>query len=406
MDNRHSHRAGESFLVRWRGRVEGPLSVEEIEGRLENGQLGMLSQIKLGDDWVSLRRFFQGVGETKAVVKNPLILSRPSQAERPPAPSSDDGLLTARPARVPLRERILTAHGMAFACLAMVAGGLFAAIHFSNNARETQVPVKHAPAASASPRVSTTNAAPSGSNQVTQSSAGTNAPNADATASKTEVNGGSPALPPLPANESRTFRLKDLTEQVGTILNADEKGIIIRSDTGKLSARIPWISFDMEALAREPKVIAYHRDRVAAAEAAERAKAVAEEHARRRAEFIARQEELIDQAIQSMGWKEVRNGYLNGWGAEVTIGRIFDVVSSNTAQWSAVRLASSDLQRYTHYRVEAVWRNQYKQRVAVRFLVPANGSGFILNGCFLDGSRMADGPFINSIKVIWNEKNQ
>ena len=299
------------------------MSLEEIDRRLENGQIGMLSQIKIGEDWVSLRGFFQGLGETKAVTQTPLILSRPSQSGLPPSPPSDDSLLTDRSVRSPRRQSVFTVRGIALACIVMVVGGLFAAIHFSKKSDETITPVSHAPTASTSPPASITNAAASGSNQVTQSSTGTNARNADATATNTEVNSGRPALPPLPANESRAFRLKDLTEQVGTILNVDDKGIIIRSDTGKLSARIPWISFDMETLAREPKVIEYHQARVAAAEAAARAKAVAEEQARRRAEFIARQDELIDQAIQSMGWKEVRNGYLKGWGTEVNIGRGF-----------------------------------------------------------------------------------
>ncbi len=36
MDNLYSRHEGQGFYVQWRGRVEGPLALEEIERRLEN----------------------------------------------------------------------------------------------------------------------------------------------------------------------------------------------------------------------------------------------------------------------------------------------------------------------------------------------------------------------------------
>lgn len=70
MDSLYSRHLGQEFYVQWRGRVEGPLPLEEIERRLENGQLGMLSQIKVDDTWVSIRQFFQECEATRQIVRS------------------------------------------------------------------------------------------------------------------------------------------------------------------------------------------------------------------------------------------------------------------------------------------------------------------------------------------------
>ena len=98
---------------------------------------------------------------------------------------------------------------------------------------------------------------------------------------------------------------------IGSILQVDDKGIIIKLDTG-LIARNAWSKFDIEALVREPKVIEYQQAkekaqrlqeeaRVAAVAAVERAKAAAEERARVLAETRERQDKTLDQTIQSSG---------------------------------------------------------------------------------------------------------
>ena len=47
------------------------------------------------------------------------------------------------------------------------------------------------------------------------------------------------------------------------------------------------------------------------------------------------------------------DGYLKAWGNEVKIGEIFQVVSSNSARWTAAKLASNEAERYTYYLVES-----------------------------------------------------
>lgn len=48
-----------SHFIRWRGRTEGPLSLEEIERRLANHEIGMLHEIQHDGSWTALREFFE-----------------------------------------------------------------------------------------------------------------------------------------------------------------------------------------------------------------------------------------------------------------------------------------------------------------------------------------------------------
>ena len=46
-----------SFLIRWQGRVIGPLTQEEVERRLTANEIGMLHEIQFNGSWMSLRMF-------------------------------------------------------------------------------------------------------------------------------------------------------------------------------------------------------------------------------------------------------------------------------------------------------------------------------------------------------------
>lgn len=226
-----------------------------------------------------------------------------------------------------------------------------------------------------------------------------------------------PERPPaaLPENEDRTFRLKDQTEHLGRILHADAKGLVIKLKTGRPTSRIPWTQFDPVALAGEPKIIAYRKAveeeqkaaelaRLAAAAAAENARLAALERAKQLAEARARQEKLLDQSIKNYGWKRVHAGYLRGWGNAVSIGQIFAVVAPG-AVWSANKLAENDSQRYDYYLVEANWTNTEGKKVAMQYLVDADGSGFRLHGCFVSGVRLDDNAtFLTAVKEIYEKK--
>jgi rubrerythrin len=48
----------ESFLIRWRGRQEGPYTAAVIEAKLAANQIGMLHEISHNDQWVTLRDYF------------------------------------------------------------------------------------------------------------------------------------------------------------------------------------------------------------------------------------------------------------------------------------------------------------------------------------------------------------
>src|SRR5271170_1793028 len=49
-----------TFLIRWRGRQEGPYTAAVIEGKLAANQIGLLHEISHNGQWVTLREFFAG----------------------------------------------------------------------------------------------------------------------------------------------------------------------------------------------------------------------------------------------------------------------------------------------------------------------------------------------------------
>ena len=440
MDNLYSSPADQGFYVKWRGRVEGPMSLAEIERRLENGQLGMLSQIRVDDTWVSVRQFVQECEPTRHIVQDEAALSRSSNLPLTPTSSTKVFFTTVESLPTIPVQRYWVSFRIALLCIFVLTGAVVVTYRIFTKARIDGAQGNSTNPASVSSGALTTNAPTSGSNQIAQVSTGTNnvtpgsissqvlltnaaasgsnlvaqlapvtnVPNVAATNAKKIV------LLPLPSNVSRAYRLTDMTELVGIIIQVDDKGIIIKLGSGKLT-RNPWHNFDIEALAREPKVNEYQQTkekaqrqqeeaRVAAVAASERAKAAAEERARVLAEARERQDKILDQTIQSKNWKRVSDGYLKAWGNEVKIGEIFQVVSSNSARWTAAKLASNEAERYTYYLVESVWSNDSGQRVEVQFLVDADGSSFRLHGCFLSGKKMPDGPFMSAIKDIWDKK--
>lgn len=462
----HSLQDSQGFYVRQRGRVEGPFSLSEIERSLDNGQIGMLSQIKVDDTWVSIREFFEKCPnnqensqneEAQSISKHlPLnpedeteIVFPPMLKVNTPQNSPDKRTLSGlKIASIFAIFTVVLATCVTFGFKVLVKPRTEVTQVNSTNptssssaALTTNTPATGSNSAillppdsrfpnqtnsnntvSASSEALTTNTAASGSNSAILRPPDTMVSNAAPTSTEKAV------LSPLPANEIRMYRLKDMTELIGSVFNVDDKGIVFKFATGKLSTRIKWESIDIETLTREPKVIEYlkakerarkseearraeqarraEEARAAAIAEAERAKAAAEERARALTEYRKKQDRLIEQTIASMSWKLVSEGYLKGWGNEVKIGRVFQVVSSNTVRWSAAKLAANEEERYTHYLVESEWKNDSGQRVTVQFLVDADGSSFRLHGCFVNGTKLPDGPFLRSVKEIWEEKRK
>jgi hypothetical protein len=55
-----------TFLIRWRGRQEGPYTAAAIEAKLAANQIGLLHEIAHNGQWVTLREFF---AEREAVIR-------------------------------------------------------------------------------------------------------------------------------------------------------------------------------------------------------------------------------------------------------------------------------------------------------------------------------------------------
>ncbi|MGB7747750.1 MAG: hypothetical protein WBN75_10735 [Verrucomicrobiia bacterium] len=55
-----------TFLIRWRGRQEGPYTAAVIEAKLAANQIGLLHEISHNGQWVTLRDFF---AEREAVIR-------------------------------------------------------------------------------------------------------------------------------------------------------------------------------------------------------------------------------------------------------------------------------------------------------------------------------------------------
>lgn len=221
---------------------------------------------------------------------------------------------------------------------------------------------------------------------------------------------------PLPENETRTFVLKTDEEITGRVFSVRTNGVVIKRESGAFTLRIPFEKFAAE-IEWEPKVIAFRAEqiarekedeerRIAAIKAAAEAKAKAEVAEAERAQAMAARraslDRTLDTAIRIHGTSVVRRGYLRAWGSNVTIGEIFEVVAPS-ASWTASKVAETDSQRYSHYLVEATWRNDSLDRVNMQYLVDTIGD-FRLHGCFINGKNVPDSQFILIVKEIWNEK--
>lgn len=429
-----------TYLIRWRGRIEGPLTLEQIDSRLAAGQLGMLTQIQLNGQWITLRQFYKSPAAAEDL---------PMEQPSPPAPQADpinfpqlsDKIAFSPLSKSSTTNRVLVASfGVIVLCL---LAGYFGFVRpkqkqssstADGNQSSTNItlqptsppPLTNDTALPIPPINEIATSAPTVSNvPIVSSDPLTNKPPHVVDISNSIPSEVASSLPPLPEHEPRLFCLKNNSNYLGSIFHVDGKGLIIKLTSGKLTSRLPWDLFDEAALAREPKVLAIkkaqeaarlaaeqaiiaaaeaaEKARIAAAEAAEKARAEKAEAERLLAEYRNRQDNLIDDSIRKLGWKSITRGYLKAWGDQVTIGEIFSVVAPS-AQWSAGKLASNESERYSHYLVEAKWINDNGERVAMQYLVTADGSNFHLHGCFVAERKLPDLQFLLAVKEIWQRK--
>lgn len=68
MSNRLDTSSGDNpaFLLRWRGRQEGPYTAEALEAKLASNQVGLLHEVLHNGRWVTLREYF---AEREAVLR-------------------------------------------------------------------------------------------------------------------------------------------------------------------------------------------------------------------------------------------------------------------------------------------------------------------------------------------------
>ena len=50
-----------SFLLRWRGRQQGPFTLAQIERKLAENEIGMLHEIQVGAEWVTLKSWIEKI---------------------------------------------------------------------------------------------------------------------------------------------------------------------------------------------------------------------------------------------------------------------------------------------------------------------------------------------------------
>lgn len=98
----------------------------------------------------------------------------------------------------------------------------------------------------------------------------------------------------------------------------------------------------------------------------------------------------------------VKNGYLDAFGYEVTVGEAFDVVSYNTVKWRASELDDERYPSDEYYLVEASWEVDAGDLV-VQFVADKNEDSFSLHGALIDGQYYEPLPVIYEFIDQYNE---
>ncbi|GMT49061.1 MAG: hypothetical protein IEMM0008_0600 [bacterium] len=104
---------------------------------------------------------------------------------------------------------------------------------------------------------------------------------------------------------------------------------------------------------------------------------------------------VLGSLFGSGDYKVVRDGYLEAFGDEITIGEVFEVVSAGGVKWSSVGVKKKykDLSK-SHYVVQAKWKNRKGEPVVIEFLVSKKSESFRLNGA------KAGNQYLNANQVI------
>jgi hypothetical protein len=112
--------------------------------------------------------------------------------------------------------------------------------------------------------------------------------------------------------------------------------------------------------------------------------------------FIAMMMLLTMVSCTSSNSKKVRDGHLDGFGHEATVGEVFDVVSDNSTSWDEQELDDSRYSNETYSLVEAKWNGE-SGKVVIQFVVEKDGNNFLLHGATVDGQFVEAYPLVEQI---------
>jgi hypothetical protein len=387
------------------------MDLSEINSRVDSGQIGMLTEIQVGTEWVNLKVFYK-MEEARCRKTEPVSLSDTfSASQSSPAIMTDQSAVGV----CKYRYNRIVSYSLVFLLVSIVATVWALNLQKAKTLTPTQNRLASRTNSQSNPVAvnlpAITNQMPSVTSLLTNQMVNRSVVNDTAVTPPTASNISVivpilpvlPPEPPFPENENRTFHIINSTNIIGIIVGVYQKGIIIRKQDGTYTGQLPWPYFDQAAVAREPKVIAYRKTQEAARLTIEKNRQANEERARIKAEYYARLDAVIDKSIATYGHKVVTMGYLKAWGTDVTIGEIFRVVAPS-AEWTATKLADNDPERYSHYIVEARWVNNKLENVAMQYLVTADGLNFHLHGCFVSHVKVPDATFLQTVKNIWNSE--
>ncbi len=76
----------ETFHLRWRGRVTGPFSWQEVERKLDAHEIGLLHDLQSNNEWLTLGEYLEVRGEIVRI--NAAVAALPTAADfkTPPSP--------------------------------------------------------------------------------------------------------------------------------------------------------------------------------------------------------------------------------------------------------------------------------------------------------------------------------
>src|SRR5215831_4435265 len=92
----------QEYLLRWRGREMGPYSVEQINRKLDDHEIGMGHEIQSEGKWISLEEFFRAIKQSAQPSAQGIEVSASTARPVPPnSPTSASPVPAVRLARSP-----------------------------------------------------------------------------------------------------------------------------------------------------------------------------------------------------------------------------------------------------------------------------------------------------------------